>query len=286
VSDSPTVAKWELALRLGNRRRQLGLDQKDVARLIGTSLAYWSFVEKERKTISAQKLELASAALEFDDAERERLAHLRALSVKPAWWSEYHDLFQSDDRLWLIGMEDGAVATRIFEGRMVPSILQTEDCYQARVMANPTVSPARVSHLVAVHKRRRDRLSGEGRLGVDAVISEATLASQAVGVDAQRAQLDHLVQLVDSEDHDVTIRVAPFSASTGGAGELSNITVLDFAGSDLPSVAYHEALVLSQRVTDPATVDLMDLAHRIGVENSLGHEDSVAMIKHYYSKLR
>ena len=285
MSDSPTLAKWELALRLGNRRRELGLDQKDVARLIGTSLAYWSFVEKERKTISAEKLELAYVALEFDDAERKRLAYLRDLSVRQSWWSDYDDLFPNSDRLWFIGMEDGATLARIYDGRMVPSILQTEGYYQARVTVNPTVSPARVSHLVAVHKRRRDRLRGQRRLKVDAVVGESALASQAVGAEIQRSQLSHLVDLIESGEHEVNVQIAPFSAVVGGAGEMSNITVLEFDAESLPRVAYHEALILSQKVTDKSVVELLDLSHRISKDNSLSTEDSLKMINYYIEKL-
>src|SRR5262245_31910222 len=53
---SPTVAAWELALRLRRRRVQLGVEVRTITQRLGFSRNYWSAVENERKILSEENL--------------------------------------------------------------------------------------------------------------------------------------------------------------------------------------------------------------------------------------
>ncbi|HUQ59618.1 helix-turn-helix domain-containing protein, partial [Lentzea sp.] len=55
-STSPVVAAWELALRLRQRRVNMGVEVKTITQRLDFSRNYWSAVENERKILSEDNL--------------------------------------------------------------------------------------------------------------------------------------------------------------------------------------------------------------------------------------
>ena len=91
-SPSPVVARWELVLRLRERRNQLDIDVKDITRELRFTRNYWSAIENERKIISAENLAKLAALLEFDDEETAQLLELRDIAKERGWWADYSAL--------------------------------------------------------------------------------------------------------------------------------------------------------------------------------------------------
>src|SRR5699024_932925 len=122
---SPTVARWELGLRLRQRREQLGTDVATITQRINFSRNYWSAIENERKILSAEKLRTLLDLYEFDTDEQHELLELREAAKQRGWWSRYSGLF-SDELLRLYGLEHGAYGIRTYESLLIPGWLQTE----------------------------------------------------------------------------------------------------------------------------------------------------------------
>ena len=64
---SPTVARWELALRIKARREELGLTVQAIADHLGFSRNYWSAIENERSVLADDKFDALMKLLELDD---------------------------------------------------------------------------------------------------------------------------------------------------------------------------------------------------------------------------
>jgi transcriptional regulator with XRE-family HTH domain len=105
--ESATVAGWELALRLRERRMELGMEVKTITDRLGFTRNYWSAVENERKILSAEKLAQLLDLLEYDKDERDELLGLRESARLRGWWAGYSALF-SYEILRYIGLEHGA----------------------------------------------------------------------------------------------------------------------------------------------------------------------------------
>src|SRR5687767_5374134 len=104
---SPTVAAWELGLRLRERRELMDITAASAAKAIHTGQSFVSGVETGRVKINARKLAELAAVLDFDQDETEELQELREAAGKRAWWSPYSVMFSSDV-LRYFGFEHGA----------------------------------------------------------------------------------------------------------------------------------------------------------------------------------
>src|SRR5688500_19948989 len=106
MTKSPSVAAWELGLRLRERRELMDVTAASAGKAIDTSQSYVSGVESGKLKINASKLAELAAVLDFDAAEVEELQELRAAAAERAWWSPYSAMF-SADMLRYIGFEHG-----------------------------------------------------------------------------------------------------------------------------------------------------------------------------------
>ena len=139
---SPTVARWELALRLKRRREELGLTVKQITDELGFTRNYWSQVEHEKTVLAADKLTALGALFRFDDATLAELHELRTVARQRGWWADYAD--QLDDEMQrFFGLEQGATAIRNFESLLIPGLLQTERYARAVFRVRPRFPPRR-----------------------------------------------------------------------------------------------------------------------------------------------
>jgi len=122
---SPTVAAWDLGLRLKERRELLDLRGEDIRKATKVSATYLSSVEKGKKHLSEEKLQVVAAFLEFGQDDIAEMLRLRSQAVDHGWWSKFSALFP-DDLLRLFGFEHGAESIRTYSSGLVYGMLQTE----------------------------------------------------------------------------------------------------------------------------------------------------------------
>ncbi|WP_286014747.1 helix-turn-helix domain-containing protein [Nocardia pulmonis] len=275
---SPTVARWELVLRIRRRREQLGVDIASILKALGITKAYWSLFENDRRLIPEEKLKALFSVLEFDDEERVELLALRSASKERGWWTRYGALF-SDEAMRLWGMEYGALSIRCRESLMITGLLQTAD-YARAVMSTDTtfIRQAEVEQRVEVRMKRQERLTGDDPVELSCVMSEAALLQQVGGPEVLRGQLNHLISLLE-EHENIDIRILPFTARGGLPQGGATFYLFDFDGPVLPTLAWHEFPVLAGFIDDAEKVQALNVSYSLVESAALSRDESLALIK-------
>ncbi|GAB2649847.1 Scr1 family TA system antitoxin-like transcriptional regulator [Nocardia goodfellowii] len=276
---SPTVARWELVLRLRELREQRGFDSATFAKRVGFTAANWSHVEKGRRVLTANTIGPVLELLEVDAEERTELLALLEASKQRGWWTKSSALIGPElQRLY--GMEFGAQSIRSYDSLIVPGLLQTEDYARALISADVMIRPVQVEQLVSIRMRRQERLFGPSPVELTAVIGEAALRQQTGGPQVLRGQLSHLSDLLEKHDN-IEVRVIPFTATAGAILGGSSFHLIDFAGDQLPTFGWAESSVFGGAVEDPDLVRDLGFAYVRALDQSLSRDGSLALLRAY-----
>ncbi|MCP2320898.1 Helix-turn-helix domain-containing protein [Nocardia amikacinitolerans] len=276
---SPTVARRELMLRIGRRRKQNDVSVSAIAKELGFSISYWSKVEKER-VLAESKLDELMKLLDFDAAEREELHELRDIARQRGWWTSYSGLI-SDEIGRLYGLEHGADSVRTYESILIPGLLQTAD-YARALIANDRarIRQVEIDRLVEIRLRRQRRLHGSDPLRVTAIVNEAALTQQIGGPEIMFDQVRHLAALLEEHMETIDLRIIPFEATGGGLLGGATFHLLGFDKSVLPDVAWTETLVHHGVIEDTEPVrHLNTLFANALAEQALSREESLAALE-------
>ncbi|AVH21517.1 Scr1 family TA system antitoxin-like transcriptional regulator [Nocardia cyriacigeorgica] len=276
---SPTVARWELVLRLRELREQRGFDSAGFAKLVGFTPANWSHVEKGRRVLTTNTIGPVLDQLEVEPEERTELLELLRASKQRGWWAKSSALIGPElQRLY--GMEYGAQSIRSYDSSVVPGLLQTEAYARALISADVMIRPVQVEQLVAIRLQRQQRLRGTDPVELTAVVGEGTLRQQTGGPDVLADQLRHLVDLMTELDN-VEVRVIPFTAPAGAVLGGSSFHLIDFSSERLPTFGWAESAVFGGAVDDPEQVRDLSFAYVRALEQSLSREDSLSLLRWY-----
>ncbi|MBF6328804.1 helix-turn-helix domain-containing protein [Nocardia transvalensis] len=276
---SPTVARWELVLRLRELREQRGFDSATFAKRVGFTPANWSHVEKGRRVLTLNSIGPVLDLLDVPDEERAELLGLLSASKERGWWAASSALIGPELQRYY-GMEYGAESIRSYDSLVIPGLLQTEDYARALISADVMIRPVQVEQLVAVRMRRQARLRGPDRVDFTAVVGEATLLQQIGGPKVLRGQLEYLADLIEELDT-VEVRVIPFTASAGAILGGASFHLLDFATQNLPTFAWVESAVFGGAVDNSEQVRDLAFAYVRALDQSLSRTESLALIRKY-----
>ncbi len=280
---SSTVARWELARRLGSRRRSLGIDHKTIANTLNFSRNYWSAVENERTLLSREKLDSIVELFEFDEETAEELRDLREMARERGWWQTYTDRFGGNVTR-LFGLEHGASSIRNYESLVVPGLLQTEAYARSVIELDPFFGKVGVQDAVEVRLRRQQRILGDDPVEYSVILSQAALVQQWGGLDVQVGQLEYLLDV--TERANVALRVLPFETAPGLLGNSSTLVFLSFESRYLPTIAFQEVV----RLLDPIDAGepefrRLELCWNEGRRLALGTIDSRRLIERVIDSL-
>ena len=280
---SPMVARWELALRLRERRRELGVLTATVTRELGFSPAYLSHIEGERNLLSEAKLKPLLALLEFDNKEQQELLELRAAAKERGWWTRYSAIFGSNV-LRLYGLEHGARSVRSYQNVLMPGLLQSEPYARAVIEASVFVRQIDTNQAVEVRLKRQERLTGEAPLQFTALLCEAALRQQIGGLDVQLEQLQHLSSVVKNQPN-VDVRVIPFATTGTDIFGASSFHLLGFS-NPLPTLAWNESVTVGAFIEDETLVRDLCAAYDQAQAQALGRDDSLTLVEDLAAELR
>jgi transcriptional regulator with XRE-family HTH domain len=276
-AQSPTVASWELALRLRERREQVGMDAKAIAQELGFTRNYWSAVENERALLSDEKLTKLVELLEFEEDEQQELLGLREVAKRRGWWARYSGILSAELQR-LFGLEHGAQDIRAYESLLIPGLLQTADYARAILSPAITLPQADVDQWVEARMRRQERLGGDDPLRVTAVISQAALMQEIGGPAVFRRQLEHLAKLIDEHPDTINVHVIPFTAPACVLFSVGTFHLIDFASPRLPTVAWQETVSVQSVVEDPFHVRNLVASFKEARGRALTEKDSLRLI--------
>ncbi|MBB5800639.1 transcriptional regulator with XRE-family HTH domain [Saccharothrix ecbatanensis] len=280
MTSSPSVAGWELGLRLRERRELMDVTAASAGKAIDTSQSYISGVESGKLKINASKLAELAAVLDFDATELEELQELREAAGKRAWWSPYSAMF-SAEVLRYFGFEAGAESIRAYSAGMITSLLQTED-YAMAIMNGgaPSIRLAEANRRVEVRMKRQQRLDDpDDPLKLTTVITESALRQMVGGPTVMAAQLDHLAAKIDQHPDTIDVRVVPFSADYHNAIGGSTFYLLGFASSRLPELVWQETVSTTDLIDQPMRIREYSLAHSQAMDHALDRTGSLGLIE-------
>ncbi|MEU4443427.1 helix-turn-helix transcriptional regulator [Actinosynnema sp. NPDC050801] len=279
ASTSPTVAAWELGLRLRERRELMDITAASAAKAIHTGQSFVSGVETGRVKINARKLAELAAVLDFDHAEVEELQGLREAAGRRAWWSPYSAMF-SADVLRYFGFEHGAEGIRAYNAGLISGLLQTP-AYALAVMhgGGPSIRLAEANRRVEVRMKRQERLDDkDDPLRLTALITESALRQQVGGREVMAGQLRHLVDRIEELPDTLDVRIIPFSADYYNALGGSNFYIFGFASSRLPEIVWQETITSTDLIDQPMRMREYALAHDQAAGFALDRSESLGLI--------
>ncbi|MGM1062932.1 helix-turn-helix domain-containing protein [Saccharothrix sp. Mg75] len=282
-STSSTVQAWELGVRLREHRDRLGLTAAFVGKTTGMGSTNLSAVESGKRRLTAARLADLAAVYELDRDELTGLDGLRQGGERREWWHDHAHLYP-DEFVRFLGLEAGADRIAEYAPDIVPGLLQTADYARAVLRAaTPYIRPVDIGPRLATRLARQARLTDDHPPVFDVVLGEAALRQRIGGPGVMRAQLTHLIAVVDAHDH-VRVRVVPFSTGAhpllGGA-----LMILSFRPSRLTDVVYHETAI-SGVLTDKRHVILESTASFAETfDRALGERESREFIGHVHDEM-
>jgi transcriptional regulator with XRE-family HTH domain len=257
----PTVARIRLGTRLRRLREEARISRDDAGAAIRSSASKISRMELGRTAIKARDLtDLLALYGVGDEAERESMRALSRHGSVSGWWQDYGDAVPAWVKPYL-GLEQAARLLRSYDPQLIPGLLQAPGYARAVFSLSGSSCGERAERQLAVRMRRQEILHRAEPPHVWAVIDEAALRRPVGGTAVMRAQLEHLLEI--SKLRHVNIQVLPFRAGGHAAGG-GPVTLLRFAGDQLPDVVYLEQLTSAIYPSSPS-----DLAYYWDMLNQL-----------------
>ncbi|MBF6416126.1 DUF5753 domain-containing protein [Nocardia cyriacigeorgica] len=282
---SPTVAGWELMLRVRQRAKELGVTSGVIQKTLGIGATYWSQVVNFKGVMTESKMSALLDLLEVGSDERDELLALRATAKDRGWWNQYSALF-GEDTLRYFGLEHGASSINSYENGVIPGLLQTEDYVRALTTSIVATKPAESEQRVQARLRRQERLTGDDRLRLTVVVGQAALMQQVGGPEVQRSQLRHILDMVERYPDAIDLRVIPFTAEGSAAVNAATVHLLDFDSARLPTVAWLESAVYAELIDDPRMIEQLKYQYARARSSALGTDESVQLIREVERQIR
>jgi transcriptional regulator with XRE-family HTH domain len=255
------LAFYAAELRL--LRAIAGMTQEQLAEATTWSAALVAAVETCRRIPSDVFSESADKALGTDGILSRLQALVEATSVLP-WLKD------------LVDVERKATEVRIYEGYVVPGLLQTEDYARCVISATrPVLSAEEIDRAVALRMTRQEALYREDEpLRLWAILDEAVLYRVNGTKEVMLAQLLALIEA--SKRPNIVVQVIPNSEGSTAAGG-RNFILLTLKSD--PAVAYLEDIRSARYLRKAEDVAQYALTYDHLRSNALSDVKSAALIR-------
>jgi len=230
----PSARLIHLARELKSLRLHARLTPKQVCDGIGLSAPTFSRIERALTTITPATVKKLLDLYGVASPQRDALIQLAKDSTRRGWWQQYGDVFRGG----FVGLEDEASDAFVFEGLLVPGLLQTPDYHRAliRAMDQEHAQPETVERWVQGRTARQALVTRPNAPNLLFVLGEAVIRQMVGGPAVMRAQLSALWDA--SNRANVTLQVIPFTATAHG-GLDGGFTILSFKDYDM-EIGYTE----------------------------------------------
>jgi len=261
----PSAVRMLVGAQLRRLREARGLSRDTVAEAIGVSASKISRLERGQSGIKQR--DVADLLTLYDvrpDADRQAMLGLVKEATMPGWWKDYTDVMPSRFEPFL-GLELAASVIRSYEVEIIPGLLQTEDYARAVIrLSHRDDTEEQIQRRVSLRMHRQRILDRRDPPQLWAVIDENALRRPVGGPEMQRAQLLHLIEIIQLQH--VTVQVVPPRVS-GEVAAGGPITILRFPEDHLPDVVYLEHISNALYLDKPTDVShYWDIMNRVGVQ--------------------
>lgn len=276
---SPTLAAWELGVRLREVRERMGLTPQEGASAVGMVKSALNNVEHGRRNLAGDKFGAVCSAYRLTSEEADELRALQESSFGRGWWWHYGGLFPAE-LLRFFGFEDGAEQIETFESNLVSGLLQTES--YARAIHRGDAANVRLSDVersIEVRMRRQERITGTDPIRAVVVMGESALWQQIGGAAVLADQLQHLLGLVAKYPDTLDLRIVPFTSGGCGAMGGSTFHLLTFPSPRLPKLAWQETAVTTELVHDELRLREYRASFAEVLDHAANADESVKLIR-------
>ncbi|MGV9261630.1 helix-turn-helix domain-containing protein [Streptomyces sp. NPDC003703] len=268
---------------LGKRLRQLreraGVSFEEAARTIEVTPLTVRRIEKAEVGLRIPYVRELLRAYGVPDAEIDDFAALAREANKPGWWYKYRDVLPEWFKAY-VSLESEASVIRLYEPHYVPGLLQTFDYAVALMRVGfPNESKEELARRVALRLKRQDLLDRPGAPAVWAILDETVLRRPVGGAAVMRAQVDRILEALETPKVRIQIMRYAVGAHPGAYGPFHHFR---FGFSELPDVVYTENLAGSVYYDRPEdVVTYLEVLDRMSVQ-----AEPVARTKHILAELR
>jgi transcriptional regulator with XRE-family HTH domain len=236
---SPTVRRRRLGIELRSLREQAGLTIEQVAKGLECSDSKISRIENAQVSVTPRDVRDMLDLYGVQGSQLDALVQLARDARQKGWWHSFGDRLSTS----VIGLEAAAASIRIYEGQLVPGLLQSMEYAQSVLRATkPWLGSADLEHLVRLRMARQRLLTGDDPPALWLVLDEAVLHRTVGGRQVMSDQMQNLLQACQSPN--ITIQVLPFNTGEH-AGMSGSFTIFGF-----PEPADSDIVYLDNQTSD------------------------------------
>jgi transcriptional regulator with XRE-family HTH domain len=230
----PSALRFLIGHDLRAARERAGLRQTDAGKVLGSSQARINYLESGKT--QQQPADVAELLIAYGaDAEHvERMTALAARAHNDTWWAPYSGALPTWFKTF-IGLEGLAVAEFTYKKMVVPGQLQVPDYAAAILVDHLRVAPMDAPRVVRARMARQRLAHETDPLRFRAVIEEYILDRMVGGPEVMRAQLEHMLTLIERDNVELHVMPADITVHDGLNGEF---LLLDF--EEAQSIGYIE----------------------------------------------
>lgn len=233
--DDPLAVRWLVGVELAAFRDRAGKKIGQAAKVINCSPGKIGHMESGRNQQQPSEVRDLLRFYGADQADIDRLSSLAGSAGEQIWWAPWTDVVPD----WLrtfVGLEGLAARSSIYAPLVFPALLQTEEYALGVTAGNIRVRPDHNERTVTMRMERQRRIfGGHEPLQLAVMLEEVALDRPIGGPQVLRAQLEHVLALLDRGN--VDLRVLP-TATGAHDGLVGPFTVFDFQKAQ--SIAYVE----------------------------------------------
>jgi transcriptional regulator with XRE-family HTH domain len=268
----PSALRFLIGHDLRVARERSGLKQTEAAKVLGCSQAKINYLESGK---TQQQPDDVTDLLRAYGAEVEhvgRMASLAARADQDTWWAPYGAALPQWFKTF-IGLEGLATAEFMYQALLVPGQMQTPDYAAALLVGNLRVAPMDAPQVVRARMARQRLADDDNPLRFRAVIEQCALDRIVGGPKIMRAQLEHLLILMERDN--VELQVMPLNVTVHD-GLDGDFILLDF--DEARSIGYIEYPAGALYIQDQDQVAAYNLAAERLCAAALSVSDSVDAI--------
>lgn len=235
----PTVRLRRLAAELRRLRADAELSREQVEAETGVNEGTLYRLETARARPQRRTLVALLSLYQVEDPLRTDLLDIARTADGQGWLRPYHSELPEEYAAY-ISFETEASSVRNYESLFVPGLLQTEDYARAVIAGTlPMASTTEVEQRVQARMERQERLTTGNPLLLWAIVDEAAIRRSVGGRQIMRAQLLHLVEVMDQPN--VTLQIIPFDVGAH-PGMPGSFVYMEFAEPGDPELVYVDTL--------------------------------------------
>ncbi|GDY33888.1 helix-turn-helix domain-containing protein [Gandjariella thermophila] len=230
----PSALRFLIGHDLRVARERAGLKQVEAAKVLGCSQAKINYLETGKTQQKPDEVTALLRAYGADVEHVDRMASLAGRADQGTWWAPFGDVLPNWFKTF-VGLEGLAASEFSYESLLLPGQLQTADYAAALLVGNLRVPPMDAPQVVRARMARQRLTDDTNPLRFRAVIEEYVLDRIVGGPRVMRAQLEHLLTLMQRDNVELHVMPVDVAVHDGLDGDF---LLLDF--DEAQSIGYIE----------------------------------------------